>query len=107
MEGGGLRMAENTGAAVVGGGDDGACPGGIGGGEHGAGDFFRGAKGDGANGRAGAAQECAEGAGGFGGADDLIEKRDQFFPEGLMEMIRESAAQRLIFARGEGRGDSA
>ena len=85
-------MAEQARAAVVGGGDDGAGAGRIGGGEHGASDFFGRTKGDGADGGAGAAQECTECAGGFRGTDDVVEKRNQFFPERLMEMIGEGAA---------------
>src|SRR5437588_696671 len=100
-------MAQSAGAAVVGGGDDGAGAAGISGGEHGGGDFLRRTKGDGADGGTGTAQERAEGAGGFGGADDVVEKRDQFFPERLMEMIHESAVERLVFARSEGGGDGA
>ena len=85
-------MIEEASAAVVGGGDEGAGAGRIGGGEHGASDFFRRTKGDGADGGTGAAEKRAKRAGGFGGCDDVVEKRNQFFPERLMEMIGEGAA---------------
>ena len=85
-------MEENSCAAIIGGGDDGAAAGRIGGGGHGAGDFFGRAKGDGANGGTGAAEESAERAGGFGRGDDVVEEWDQSFPKRLMEMIHEGAA---------------
>src|SRR5205085_1958411 len=81
-----------SGAAIVGGGDEGAGARRIGGGGHGAGDFFGRAKGDGTNGGTGAAEESAESAGGYGGGDDVVEEWDQFFPKRLMEMIHEGAA---------------
>jgi len=92
---------------IVGGGDEGLGAGGIGGSEHGAGDFIGGAKGDGANGGTGAAQESAESAGGLGGSDRVVEKWDQFLAEGLVEMVAESAAEILIFAGSERGGDGA
>jgi len=92
---------------IVGGGDDGSGAGGIGGSEHGAGDFIGGAKGDGANGGAGTAQESAESAGGFGGSDGVVEKWDKFLAERLVEMVAESAAEILIFAGSKGGRDGA
>jgi hypothetical protein len=105
----GFRIAdlEDSSAAVVGFCNNSASAGRIGGFQHGASDFICRAKSDGANGGAGTAQECAEGAGGFGGGDGVVEKRDQFFAEGLVEMIAESTAEILIFARSESGCDGA
>src|ERR1700730_11440517 len=100
-------MVENPRAAVVGGGDDGSGTRRSGGGEHGGGDFLRRTKRNRADGGAGTAEKCAEGAGGFGGGDHVVEKRDKFFPERLMKMIDDSAVERLVFARGKGGGDCA
>ena len=100
-------MIENSRAAIIGGRDDHAGAGRIGGGEHGVGNFLRRTKRDGADRGTGAAQECTKRAGGFGGADDVIEKRDQFFPERLVKMIDERAVERLVFTRGERSGDGA
>src|SRR5688572_15870648 len=102
-----ISSLDDTRAAVVGGGDEGSHARRGGGRKHGAGDFFRGAKADGANGGAGAAQERAKGAGGFSGGDYFIEKRDEFLAERLVKMIGEGAAQRLIFAGGKSGGDGA
>ena len=96
---------KKAGAAVVRGGDERAGPWRCGGGEHGLRNFFGRAKGDGADGGTGAAQECAERARGFGGGDDLVEKRDEFLPEGLVKMIGKGARQRVVFARSKGGGD--
>ena len=98
-------MVKNARAAVVGGGEDGASSGRVRGGEHGASNFFGRTKRDGADGGTGAAEESAKSAGGFGGGNHVVEKRDQFFPERLMKMVRESAAERWVFARGKGGGD--
>ena len=98
-------MAENAGAAIVGGGDDGIRAGRVSGGEHGGGNFFGRALSDGADGGTGAAEEGAQRTEGLGGGNRLIQKRDQFFPERLMEMVGESATQRFVLARGKGRGD--
>ena len=107
MEDRGWRMVENPSTAIVSGSDEDSRPGRLGGGEHGAGDFFGRAKGDGANGGTGAAEEGAERAGGFSGGDHVIQERDQFLSKRLMEMIGESAAKRLIFPGSESGGDGA
>jgi hypothetical protein len=94
-------------AAVVGDCNQDAGAGRIGGGKHGSRDFLRRTKRDGTNGGTGAAQEGAEGTGRSGSGDDFIEEWDQFFAEGLVEMIRESAAERLVFARSKRSSDGA
>src|SRR4051794_32291346 len=93
--------------AVVGDGADGASALGAGRGQHGVRDFFGRATGDGTDGGARAAQKRAQSASGFGGGNDVVEERNQFFAERLMKMIRERATERLIFARSEGGGDRA
>src|SRR5205085_4271607 len=101
------RRFENAGAAIVGRGDQGARAIGFGSGKHGAGNLFRGTKGNGADGGTGAAQKSAERAGGFGGGDHFVEKRDELFAKGLMEAIDKSAAEGLVFTGGKSRGDGA
>src|SRR5438067_9436376 len=100
MEHGGWGMArkKDARAAVVGGGDDCARAGGIGSGEHGARNSFRRAKGDGANRRTRSAQERAKCAGGFGGGDHVVDEGNELLAEGLVQTIREGAAEFFVFA---------
>src|SRR5688500_1216282 len=84
-----ISNLQKAGAAIVGGGDNGAGARRRGGGEHGARNFLGCAKGNGADRGARAAQEGAQRAGGFGGGDYFIEKWDEFLAEGLMKVIGE------------------
>src|SRR5205814_1769477 len=68
-------IGKNSGAAVVGGGDEGASAGRVCGSEHGGCDFFRSAKRDGADGGTGTAETSAERAGDVGGVDHVVEYR--------------------------------
>ena len=109
MEDRGWRIAggHKAGAAIVSGRDDGLGAVGLGGGKHGARDFVGRTEGDSADRGTRSAQEGAERAGGFGGIDHFVEKGDQLFAKGLMQMIGESALELFVFAGGKGGGDGA